>query len=157
MRAVLFGLRQELLFAPLGVSVWGGQVLLERGKSVANPGALVTGDALAADKDLDGGLGEIDLDRIADVGGGDTVAVGGHHDMIVEIDTCFAPHALSEGVSRKRTQSGAVEGLEERGARTSQALGFLVIVRFEKRGQRLVQLGEAVERVVAQRRQKPTL
>ena len=77
----------------------------------------MSGDALAAVKDLDGGRGQAGVDVLVQEGGGDGVVMAVELDVVVDVDAgTNLPVAVDEGLGGERAERGLIELLEERAA-----------------------------------------
>src|SRR5579863_1273349 len=71
--------------------------------------------------------------------------------MIIDVNPRLTPFALHKGIGWKRTQGGHVYALKQRLTRTSQAFADIFVESRQKRSHCVVDLSEAMERMISKR------
>jgi hypothetical protein len=115
------------------------------------------GDAAALEEDLDDGGGEAGLDPLVQELVRDAVVVVLDRDVVVDVDA--GVHPLGELVSarRQRAQQRTIELLEELAPRDAELAHRPRVERGEQLPDCGVQLGDAEEATVPERREDPAL
>ena len=119
-------------------------------------GTGVGGDALAFEKDFNGGDGELGVDGFTDEAAGDAVIMEIDFDVVVDVDLGLLPFGEFVGVVGKRPGGGAVEIVKELAAGPLDFAKGTAIEGFEKVPDGGVHFGEGMKDAVAQDSEDPS-
>ena len=119
-------------------------------------GANVGGNALAFEKEFNGGGGEFRVDSFIDEAAGDAVIMEIDFDVVVDVDLRLLPFGEFVGVVGKRSGGGAVEIVEKLAAGLLDFAEGTAIEGFKKMPDRGVHFGKRMKDAVAQDSEDPS-
>jgi len=154
----LLGPTDEARGAPLEMGLVGlGPVAGISAEPALTEAAYMGGDAATVVEDLDAAGGDTNLDRPADELVGDAVEMPQGLDVVVDIGPRRTTLGDLERSRRQSLQCRSLEGLELRAPASLELLKRAVVQNVQETADLDVELGQTEERVVAQRRQDPSL
>ena len=144
---------------PVGVTTMTGRhVVGDGGVLAVAASALMDGDALAFDKNLDGPAGEACFDFSTGEAVGNAVEVLLDLDVIIDADPADAPLSKDARFDRQGVERWSVEFFEQLLAGAAEPAEWPFLIEpLEQRGDRGIELGKAIELPMTQPRQNPPL